>query len=172
MPAPACKSLWSLLVVLLGCCACWVRLLLQDQARATPLGHRGMVGFHSHQESDHEWAKGCCHLFVQSPQCVFSLLGCFCQVGKHLCACTGLPGWSRECSPISTNFQRASLSTSGVPLRVFLIHPVVLCGLPLLASECPLSCSSKVGETKRITHSSMLLISLLYFYLGSLSSNY
>ena len=46
-----------------------------------------------------------------------------------------------------------------VQLHVSLRHPVALCGLLPLVSECPFSCSSKGGETKGTSHSTMLLTS-------------
>ena len=45
-----------------------------------------------HQESNHEWAKGSHHLFLQSIQCMFPISGHLHQAGKCSCMCTGLPG--------------------------------------------------------------------------------
>ena len=74
----------------------------------------GATAHHGHPycwESNHEHTKGCSCLFIQSPWDMFPLSGCSCQAGKHLCACTGLQGESRACSPISLTSWEASPST-------------------------------------------------------------
>ena len=98
-------------------------------------------------------------------------VGCLPQVGKCLCACTGLPGESRVCSPISLP-QWPIHPPSDVQLRVSLRHPVVLCGFLPLVSECLFSCSSKGRMMKGTAHSAILLTSSSCMFLSSIPNSW
>ena len=141
-----------------GHCAWQVGLPYWEPSYSCSFTTQGHWALSLHPKSDHE-----CRLRVTAA----SSYGCLTARSHFLSACTGLESIHVHAQGYQERAGHAHLSLplprgpvhppSDVKLRVSLRHPVVLCGLPPLVSECPFSCSSKGEEKKGTAHSAMLL---------------
>ena len=128
---------------------------------AAPLWHGDRRAAFLCQENDHE--RG---LRVTAASSYGQLTACSHFLGtctrlEHICVHAQGYQWRAGCAHLSPPLSGGPIHPpSYLQWRVSLRHPVVLCGLPPLVSECPFSYSSKVGETEGTGPSAMLLTSL------------
>ena len=118
------------------------------------------------QETNHKWAKGCCHHFLHSPWGTSQLSGCSSTMGvctrlESICAhAQGCWGWIGSVHLSPPLLGEPVNPLSDVYLCGSLRHPVVVCGFPPWVNEYPFSCGSKGEDVKGAVHSAMLLTSL------------